>query len=477
MKKLTQEEYLAKANKIHGDKYDYSKTIYNNKRSKITITCPVHGDFEQLAGNHLKGQGCPECGKEYASTYSQGNYQHFLEESQKRFGSVYTFPYIESEYINSHSKITVQCEKCGNVFQKIAGDHLTSKSGGCLNCKNKTERRIKENNSSLKKQSNGKRKIDIEIIEQRIFDLCADKFIYDINEYKNTNKPITFKCTECGHEFKRDINALTYNPTCPNCNGKPRNRKYSNEEFAQIANEIHGNKYDYSETQYEASDKKITIICHELDIFGNEHGRFYVTPHSHIGQMRSGCPKCSGKHKKTTEEFIMESNLIHDFTYDYSKCKYINAKTKVCIICPEHGEFYQKPNDHLCGRGCPTCKQSKIERKIKQILKQEGIEFIAQYKTEWLNRMSIDIFIPSLNLGIEVQGLQHYKPVEYWGGEDAFQKLIARDKLKKKLCEENNVKLIYYSELNINLPPKTITNADDLLKLIKKEKEDLFFTK
>ena len=193
--------------------------------------------------------------------------------------------------------------------------------------------------------------------------------------------------------------------------------------------------------------------------------------------MKSGCPKCSGKHKKTTEEFIMESNLIHDFTYDYSKCEYVNAKTKVCIICPEHGEFYQKPNDHLCGRGCPTCKQSKIERKIKQILKQEGIEFIAQYKTEWLNRMSIDIFIPSLNLGIEVQGLQHYKPVQYWGGEDAFRKVIERDKLKKKLCEENNVKLIYYSELNIDLPSGTITSGDGLLEFIKHEKENLLFTK
>lgn len=473
MRKLTIEEFIEKARKIHDNKYDYSKVEYISNKTKVKIICPIHGEFWQTPKNHMNGQGCPECGKEKASTWSQNNYQHFIDESQTRFGEIYNFPHIESEYINSHSKVTIQCKKCGNVFSKIAGDHLTSKSGGCLKCRNFK----KKNNPSSVKKTQRRLKIDIETIQQRIFDLCGDKLIYDISEYKNTNKPITFKCTECGQEFKRDVNALMYNPTCPNCNGKPRNRKYDNDEFIKLANEIHGNKYDYSETIYELSDKKITVICHELDIFGNEHGKFYVTPHAHIGTMKSGCPKCSKKHKKTTEEFIAESNWLHDFAYDYSKTDYINATTPVCIICPEHGEFYQKPNCHLNGSGCPTCKQSKTERKLKKLFKQENIDFISQYKCEWLGRLSLDFYIPELKIGIEVQGLQHYRPVAYWGGEDNFQKIIERDKLKKSLCNQNDVKLIYYSELNIDLPPGTITNVSDLLKLIENEKENLLITK
>ena len=59
--------------------------------------------------------------------------------------------------------------------------------------------------------------------------------------------------------------------------------------------------------------------------------------------------------KKTTEEFISEAVSVHANKYDYSKVEYVNAKTKVCIICPEHGEFWQTPNAHLMGRGCCKC--------------------------------------------------------------------------------------------------------------------------
>ena len=62
MKKRTTEEFIELARQVHGDKYDYSKTVYLNKRSKVIITCPIHGDFEQNAHSHLNGRGCPKCG-------------------------------------------------------------------------------------------------------------------------------------------------------------------------------------------------------------------------------------------------------------------------------------------------------------------------------------------------------------------------------------------------------------------------------
>ena len=133
-KKLTQEIFVTRCNEVHNNKYDYSKVIYTNKRDKVTIICPIHGEFEQEAGHHMRGQGCPECGKEYASTWRKNDYKHFIDESKKRFGDIYEFPNIETEYENSHSKVTIKCKKCGNVFIKGAGDHITSNSGGCLKC-------------------------------------------------------------------------------------------------------------------------------------------------------------------------------------------------------------------------------------------------------------------------------------------------------------------------------------------------------
>lgn len=59
--------------------------------------------------------------------------------------------------------------------------------------------------------------------------------------------------------------------------------------------------------------------------------------------------------KLTTEEFIEKARKIHGNKYDYSKVVYVNSQTKVCIICPIHGEFWQRPNDHLNGYGCNKC--------------------------------------------------------------------------------------------------------------------------
>jgi conserved hypothetical protein len=64
--------------------------------------------------------------------------------------------------------------------------------------------------------------------------------------------------------------------------------------------------------------------------------------------------------KITTNEIIAKAKLVHGDKYDYSKVDYSNAHTKVCIICPNHGEFWQTPNNHLRGHGCPKCKRNKL---------------------------------------------------------------------------------------------------------------------
>lgn len=114
-------------------------------------------------------------------------------------------------------------------------------------------------------------------------------------------------------------------------------------EFIWKAIQIHGYKYNYSKVKYVNYSTKICIIC-------PIHGEFWQTPSNHLNKRKYGCIKCGGNKNFTTEEFINKAKLIYGDKYDYSKVKYINAKTKVCIICPEHGEFWQEPRHHLCGR-------------------------------------------------------------------------------------------------------------------------------
>jgi hypothetical protein len=91
-----------------------------------------------------------------------------------------------------------------------------------------------------------------------------------------------------------------------------------------------------------------------------------------------GCPKCGGTTKLTTEEFITKANKVHDNKYDYRKVDYKNCDTEVIIGCPIDGYFSQTPTNHLQGRGCPLCQISHGEKQIAKILDNKKIEYIKQ---------------------------------------------------------------------------------------------------
>ena len=216
-------------------------------------------------------------------------------------------------------------------------------------------------------------------------------------------------------------------------------KKLTTDEFIKRAKEIHGDEYDYSNTEYINNRTPVKIICpthgefnkspvHHLrgqgcpicgneqrkkslsrpedefirkasEIHGNKfdyskvdyknkeskitiicpiHGEFSQHAGSHL--RGTGCPKCSGKAQGTTESFIENSEKVHGDKYDYSNVNYVNAYTPVEIICKKHGSFTQKPNNHLNGAGCPRCSESKGENLVNEILSSYNISYTRQYK-------------------------------------------------------------------------------------------------
>ena len=310
------------------------------------------------------------------------------------------------------------------------------------------------------------RKLTKEEICENLKKLCGENFSFSLEKYENTGSKVILTCTKCGKKFERKYNTLLYNQKCPYCNGTARVQDTN--WFIDKARTVHGDKYDYSKSIYEKTDKKLIVICHEKDEFGEEHGEFLVTPHAHIGTMKSGCPKCSGKYRTTTEEFIKKARKVHGDKYDYSKTIYVRALSPVIITCPEHGDFKQKPNGHLSGQGCPYCKQSHIEREIRELLLENDIEFKQEYTPEWLKPLHLDFFIPSKNIAIECQGLQHFIPAAYYGGQEGLKIRQERDERKLRLCNENNVRLIYYANYEYDFPYNVIKRETELLDLIKK---------
>ena len=235
-------------------------------------------------------------------------------------------------------------------------------------------------------------------------------------------------------------------------------KKLTTAEFVKRAREVHGDKYDYSKVNYVNANTEVCIIC-------PKHGEFKQMPSKHLNGQ--GCPKCYGNIKLNTSEFINKAREIHGNKYDYSKVEYVNANAKVCIVCPEHGEFWQTPAIHLNGNGCPKCNSSKLESEIRLMLDEQGIKYnYRERKIPWLKGLELDFYILDKNIAIECQGIQHFKQIEYFGGEEAFKYTIENDSTKRKLCEENGIKLLYYSNLGIEYLYKVFENKEELLKEI-----------
>ena len=312
------------------------------------------------------------------------------------------------------------------------------------------------------------KKLTTESFIEKAKQVHGDKYDYSNVKYVGANNKVCITCPKHGNFYQIAAGHLR-GQNCPIC----RNEKFSlihkstKENFIKKAKEIHGDKYDYSKVDYIDAKTKVCIIC-------PEHGEFWQTPNSHL--VGHGCFECglySCKPKGlSTDEFVEKAKLIHANKYDYSRVDYINTHTNVCIICHKHGEFWQRPNSHLSGKGCPMCNESHLERDIRLLLDNNHVLYEYRKKNfNWLNGLELDFFLPAHNIAIECQGEQHFVPKSFGGDKYIkFNKQIELDKLKNKLCFKNDVKLIYYSYKN--LVPKdwtdyeVITNLESLLDIL-----------
>ena len=184
-------------------------------------------------------------------------------------------------------------------------------------------------------------------------EIHGDEYDYSKVEYVKALEKVIIICKKHGLFYQKPSLHLTGHG-CAVCGGSVLK---TTSQFIQEAKEIHGDKYNYDQVEYINTKTKVNIIC-------PNHGKFEQNPHDHIAG--HGCDNCSGTYLKTTAQFIQESKEIHGDKYDYSKVEYINAKSKVNIICSKHGEFEQIASSHLFGQGCSNCgnlKKSLSKRK------------------------------------------------------------------------------------------------------------------
>jgi very-short-patch-repair endonuclease len=219
-------------------------------------------------------------------------------------------------------------------------------------------------------------------------------------------------------------------------------KRYTIDELLLKLNDMHGDKYIYYIDDYINNKQKIKIYC-------KQHNEYFLQRiDAHIrGQ---GCPLC-GPQKMTNDKFKEISINNHDIEYDYSLSEYLSCDDKICIICKEHGLFYQKPYNHMNGQNCPKCKnKSNGENRIKKILDKYSIEYESQKR--FMNcidkrTLPFDFYIPLWNMIIEYDGRQHkYDSYSIYD----FDMIKKHDDIKDEYCKNNNIKLIRINHKDYN---------------------------
>lgn len=303
--------------------------------------------------------------------------------------------------------------------------------------------------------------------------------------------------------------------------------KKTNEEWIKSFKEVHGDRYDYSETDCDNRDEKgkVKVIC-------PKHGEFWIKPINH--KRGQGCKHCYyERNMATNEKFIRKAQIKHNFKYIYTKTEYKDPYTNVCITCPKHGDFWQTPSNHLMGCGCKECMKekfslsqdlfidriqsifgdkydlskvnyqnennevclickthgefykkprnlyrgygcrkcgmSKLENEVATFLDNKNIKYLYQCSSkeyEWLGLQSLDFYLPKYNVAIECQGIQHFKNCSNIFNDEKLKRTIESDERKRVKCKTHNIRLLYYSNLGIEYPYKVFEDKEELLKEI-----------
>jgi very-short-patch-repair endonuclease len=207
--KLTREEFIKKARLVHGDRYDYYKVVYRNARTNVTITCPIHGDFEQTPNKHINScQGCPECGKERARLGRISNTERFIKNA--RLVHKDNYGYSKTEYVNANTKVIITCPTHED-FKQTPTSHLSGQ--GCPRCINKTEGLLFSIlNESLTHYTildqavvcdDGKLRIDFHIAELNLYiELDGDQHFRQISSWDPPEKTQAHDLTKTMHVLK-----------------------------------------------------------------------------------------------------------------------------------------------------------------------------------------------------------------------------------------------------------------------------------
>ena len=423
---------------VFGDEYDLSEVNYVDSKTKVVLNCRLHGKFSALPHNLLAHKGCPKCRYIKSSHKNRRSIEEIINKCNGVHDHKYDYSLIKKNLGNKYKNPIICHEKDENgvehgIFYQDFYHHI-NRGQGCPKC-------------------SGSIPITTDEFIEKAKIIHSNKYDYSKSEIHGIGNKTCIMCHEKDEngvehgEFWQTPKDHLHGNGCPKCKSKKiwdSRGRLTVEDVKKQFNKVHGDEYDYSLfTKYKNNMTKIPVIC-------KEHGIFYITPNNHL--MGRGCPKCRGKkisekQRLSLEEVIKRIKEVHGDKYIITNdLEYRNNQEKIKLICPIHGEFWQYPFNLWRGVGCPKCNKSKLENEVALLLERNNIEFEEQKKFPWLKNYELDFYLPKYDTAIECQGKQHFQSVKIFGGDKQLAKQIEWDDEKNKLCEDNGVRILYYTE-------------------------------
>lgn len=269
--------------------------------------------------------------------------------------------------------------------------------------------------------------------------------IVDISNVNTAKDDICLLCEKHNVKYYKCWNVIKNGQYCNECGMEKykEHRKHDIEHIKIVAD----NKYGITivSDEYVNNITPLKFTCHKHESMGVQERSW-----ANIISATHSCVYCA---KESRVDFFSISNEEYTNMASNSNNKvelageYTGCKNHILVRCKKCGELIQIRADHiLSGVGCSKCYNSNGEVKIKEVLGKYGIKYISQYKFGDCIRnkrdMAFDFYIPNNNTAIEFDGIQHFEPVDLFGGEKQFATQKRNDSFKTQYCKDNNINLI-----------------------------------
>lgn len=338
----------------------------------------------------------------------------YQKQVEEKFGEDYS---IIGKYLNDSTSIKTRHNLCGTEWSISPKNLLRSKTGRCPKCYPRLNKKMSQKD-----------------FDKKIYELVGGEYTF-LEPYKNAQTKILCKHKKCGFTWGiKPANFISRKVRCPNCQNNVR----KNDEFfrKEISKLTHG---EYSVIgEYVNAQTPIKIVHHKCNYVWS------IKPYSFISGTR--CPKCNGGVSMSEKEFI--KRVAEVFGKEYSVLdKYKSAHTSIRVRHNRCGEVFQTKPYILIDlkRGCPVCRESHGERRIREYLIENQISFEAQKKfSDCKDRLPLpfDFYLNDYNLVIEYDGEQHFKPVEFFGGKKSYELRHKHDLIKDDYCKQKGISIL-----------------------------------